>query len=70
MNDDSERKSLTAEEAAIILSDTLREVAERKTSLKRATAVSRLAVALARVLDIADLRARVEFLEQALKKRK
>lgn len=70
MNDDSEKKPLTSEEAAIILSDALREVAERKTSLKRATAVSRLAVALARVLDIADLRARVEFLEQALKKRK
>lgn len=64
-----ENESLTIEEAAVILSDTLREVAARKTTIRRALAVSRLALALSKVLEIAQLRERVEFLEQALKKR-
>ena len=58
------------DEAAAILSETLQEVVQRKTSLRRAMAVSRLALALAKVIEIADLKERVEFLEQSLKKRK
>jgi len=61
---------MSAEEAAAILSDTLQEVAERKTSLKRATVISRLALALSKIIEVRDLKDRVEFLEQALKKRK
>ncbi|MFA5954232.1 MAG: hypothetical protein WC817_01695 [Patescibacteria group bacterium] len=64
------RKTLSIEEAAGILSDTLRDVAERKTTVRRALVMSRLALALSRVLEIADLKARVEFLEQMLKKRR
>ena len=61
---------MNIDEAATILSETLQEVAQRKTSLRRAMAVSRLALALAKVIEIADLKERVEFLEQSLKKRK
>jgi hypothetical protein len=67
MND---KRILTIDEAAAILSETLEEVAQRKTTVRRATAVARLALALVKVAEIADLKARVEFLEQALKKRK
>lgn len=66
----NDKKILTIDEAAAILSDTLQEVAERKTTVRRASAVARLALAFAKVAEIADLKARVEFLEQALKKRK
>jgi len=66
----NDKKILTIDEAAAILSDTLREVAERKTTVRRASAVAHLALAFAKVAEIADLKARVEFLEQALKKRK
>ncbi len=63
-------KILTIEETATILSETLQEVAERKTTVRRALAISRLALALSKVTEVAELKARVEFLEQALKKRK
>lgn len=64
------KKSLTIDEAAIILSNTLQEVAERRTTIRRALAISRLSLALAKIVEIQNLRDRVEFLEQALKKRK
>lgn len=64
------KKSLTIEEAASILSDTLQEVHKRRTTVRRAMAVSRLALALSKILETADLKARVEFLEQSLKKRR
>ena len=58
------------EQAAAILSNTLEEVNQRKTSLRRALVVSRLALALSKIIEIADLKERVEFLEQSLKKRR
>lgn len=61
---------MSAEEAAAIISDTLQEVAERKTTLRRALVISRLAVALSKVIEVVSLKERVEFLEQVLKKRK
>ncbi len=61
---------MKVEEAAVILSETLQEVAERRTTLRRAMVVSRLALALAKTIEIVDLKARVDFLEQSLKKRK
>lgn len=64
------KKALTIDQAAVILSDTLQEVAERRTTIRRALAISRLAVALSKVIEIQNLRDRVEFLEQTLKKRK
>jgi hypothetical protein len=67
MND---KKILTIDEAAAILSTTLEEVAQRKTTVRRASTIARLTLTLARIAEIADLKKRVEFLEQALKKRK
>jgi hypothetical protein len=64
------KKYMSAQQAAEILSDTLQEVAERRTTLRRAVVVSRLALALARTIQVVDLNARIEFLEQMLKKRK
>ncbi len=64
------KKSLTIDEAAVILSNTLQEVAERRTTIRRAYAISRLSLALAKIVEVQNLRDRVEFLEQALKKRK
>ncbi|MEK7578960.1 MAG: hypothetical protein AAB460_00275 [Patescibacteria group bacterium] len=64
------KKYLSIEEAAAILSDTLQDVHQRKTGTRRALVVSRLALALAKVLEITELKDRVEFLEQTLKKRK
>lgn len=64
------KKCMTSEEAAVILSETLQDVAERKTSLRRAATISRLALALSKIIEVRDLKDRVEFLEQMLKKRK
>jgi hypothetical protein len=64
------KKPMSIDEAAIILSDTLEEVAQRKTSLRRALVVSRLALALSKIIEINNLKERVEFLEQSLKKKK
>lgn len=69
MNLENRQKNiLTLDEAAAILSETLQDMQERKTTVRRALAVSRLALALSKVLEIKDLKARVEFLEQSLKK--
>lgn len=69
MNLENKQKNiLTLDEAAAILSETLQDIQERKTTVRRALAVSRLALALSKVLEIKDLKARVEFLEQSLKK--
>ena len=63
------KKYLIPEQAAEILSETLEDVAHRRTTLKRAIVVSRLALALARTIEVVNLKARIEFLEQVLKKR-
>lgn len=64
------QKYMNAEDAAEILSNTLEEVAERKTTLRRALVISRLALALSRTIEVVNLKSRIELLEQALKKRK
>ena len=61
---------LSAEEVAIILSQTIKDVKDRKVTLRYALAISRLALALSKTIQVADLNDRVEFLEQSLKKRK
>ncbi len=66
----TDKKYMSAEEAALILSDTLTEVKERRTTLRRAIVMSRLALALARTIEVVDLKERIEFLEEVLKKRK
>lgn len=61
---------MSAEEVALILSHTIKDVKERKVTLRYALAISRLALALTKTIQVADLNDRVEFLERALKKRK
>lgn len=63
-------KCMSAKEAAELLSQTMRDVVERKITLRHALTISRIAMALAKVIEVADLNDRVEFLEQSLKKRK
>jgi hypothetical protein len=64
------KRRMSAEDAAAILSQTLEDVAARRITLRHALAVSRVASALAKVIEITDLNARVEFLEEMLKKRR
>lgn len=61
---------MSAEDAALLLSQTMKDVVEKKTTLRHAMVVSRLAIALTKVIETAELKDRVEFLEQVLKKRK
>ena len=61
---------MSAAEVTALLSQTMRDVAARKITIRHALAVSRIATALTRVIETSDLKARVEFLEQVLKKRK
>jgi hypothetical protein len=67
---ENQKKHMSAEETAELLSQVMRDVVERKTSLRHALTVSRIAIALAKVIEVVDLNDRVEFLEQVLKKKK
>ncbi len=68
--DKNEKKCMSLEDAATIVSETLEEVAQRKTTLRRAVVVSRLALAFSKMIEVSNLKERIEFLEQTLKKRK
>lgn len=57
---------MNAKEIAIILSDTLKDMNARNTTLRKAVAVSRIAMALAKVIETADLEERIQELEQRL----
>jgi len=63
-------KTMSAAEVAAMLSQTMRDLSERKITLRQASAISRMALALAKVIEVADLNDRVAFIEQTLKKRK
>ncbi len=65
-----EKKRMSAEDAAAILSQTLEDVAARRITLRHALAVSRVATALAKVIETTELNERIELIEQVLKKRK
>ena len=69
-NEENIETRLSIKEAAILLSRTMRDLTERKITARHALAVSRIALALAKVIEVADLNDRVEFLEQVLKKKK
>jgi len=69
-NIDITNKYMSAGEAAEILSRTLKDMADRKITLRRALAISRVAIALSKAIEVADLNDRVAFIEQSLKKRK
>ncbi len=61
---------MSAEDVRQILSQTMNDVMDRKTTLRRAMVVARLALALSKTIETSELKNKVEFLEQALKKRK
>ena len=61
---------MSAEDVAIVLSKTIKDVRDRKITLRYALVVSRLSLALSKTIETVELKDRVEFLEQVLKKRK
>jgi hypothetical protein len=69
-NINTTNKYMSAADAAEILSRTLKDMADRKITLRRALAISRVAIALSKAIEVADLNDRVAFIEQFLKKRK
>jgi hypothetical protein len=69
-NQEHPEKTMSAAEVAALLSQTMRDVSERKITLRQAMVVSRIALSLAKVIEVADLNDRVAFIEQMLKKRK
>ncbi len=62
------KKYMSVEETAVLLSETMKDVVERKITLRHALTVSRIAIALAKVIEVVDLNNRVAFIEQTLKK--
>lgn len=63
------QRSIPLEEINNVLSDTLLKVVERKISLKHATTISRLALALSKNIANTELKERVELLERILRNR-
>jgi hypothetical protein len=61
-------ETMNSEEVAELLSKTMRDLADRKITLRQAEVMSRIAVALSRVIETTDLNDRIELLEQMLKK--
>lgn len=59
---------INLEEINSILSDTLRKVVNREISLKQASMIAKLALALSRNIANTELKERVEFLESMLQK--
>ena len=66
----NQENQMSAEDVADILSQTMQDVRDRKETLRYAMVVSRLALALTKTIETVELKDRVEFLEQVLKKRK
>ena len=60
---------MNAKEVALLLSDTLKDINARNTTLRKAVAISRIAMALAKVIETADLEERIQELEQRLNER-
>jgi hypothetical protein len=61
---------INLEEINIILSDTIRKVMNKEISLKQASMIAKLASTLSKTLSTQNLKERVEFLENALRKNK
>ena len=65
-----ETDRMSAEDIQLILSQTMKDLEDKKVTLRYAQAVSRVAVALSKIIETVDLKKRIEFIEQSLKKRK
>lgn len=61
---------INLEEINGILSDTIRKVMSREISLKQASMIAKLASTLSKNIANTDLKNRVEFLENALRRNK
>jgi len=70
MEKDTNKKILTLEEINELLSDTLIQLSERKISLKKANAISKMATSLSKNIVNTELKERIEFLEHRLKIKK
>ena len=70
MNNTEQIKTMEVEDINKILSDTLRQISDRSISLKRAQAISRIALALSKNIAHVDLKKRLELVEQLLEDRK
>lgn len=62
--------SINLEEINSILSDTLRKVIKKEISLKQASIIAKLSSALSKNIVNTELKERVEFLENTLRKNK
>lgn len=63
-------KPIDLGEINIILSDTIRKVMNKEISLKQASMIARLASTLSKNIVNTELKERVEFLENALRRNK
>jgi hypothetical protein len=61
-------ESIKLDEINDILSDTIRKVMNKEMSLKKASTIARLSATLSKNIVNTELRERVEFLENALKR--
>jgi hypothetical protein len=64
------KTKMSAEDATILMSQTIKDYLERKINARKATTVTRMALALSKTIETSDLNDRVEFLEHVLKKKK
>ncbi len=64
-----QEKRMNPEDIALMLSKTMRDFAERKVTARYVLAMSRIGIALSKTIEVVDLKKRVEFIEQALKKK-
>jgi hypothetical protein len=62
-------KPLTPVEVTLLLSQAMHDLKNRKITLRQALTLSRVATALVKSIETTELKARVELLEQTLKKR-
>ena len=69
-NQENIKTKMSAEDATILMSQTIKDYLERKITVRKAMAMTRMTLALSKTIETADLNQRVEFLEQSLKKRK
>ena len=64
------KERMSPDEVAALLSQTMRDLTEKKTTVRHAMAVSRIAMALTKVIEVVDLKDRVDLLERIMETRK
>ena len=63
-------KAMSPAEVTTVLSETLRDLSQRKITLRQALVIARVATALTKVIEVSDLNDRVALIEHVLKQRK